>query len=169
MRELALAGALAFAAPASAAADGEAVRECFMQASAKFQVPTTVMATIALTEGCWVGFEGRNDNGSVDRGLMCINSIHDRRLAKIGITPAHLRDDACTSIAVATLFLREHFDRARALAPVAPAEAAGAALARLWADAIGRYHSATPRLKARYQGRAHGHLERLLAQSQASP
>lgn len=62
LRALGLAGALALAAPVAGASDDYAVRECFMQASAKFQEPTTVMATIALTNGCWVGYEGRNDN-----------------------------------------------------------------------------------------------------------
>lgn len=147
----------------SALAADRTLQRCLVNAASKFQVPVTVIATIAMTERCHVGFVGKNDNGSVDRGLMCINSVHDDRLARAGITPEQLRDDACTSIAVATMILREHFDAARVSTPRAPTEGHQQAAARWWADAIGRYHSKTPRFKARYQGLAHAQLERLMS------
>lgn len=158
---IAIAAACLLAPPAHAA--DRTMQNCLINAASKFQVPVTVIATIAMTERCHVGFVGKNHNGSVDRGLMCINSIHDDRLAHAGITPEQLRDDACTSIAVATMMLREHFDAARISTPRASAENHQQVTARWWADAIGRYHSKTPHFKARYQGLARSQLERLMS------
>lgn len=145
-----LAGALAAAPLAVGAADARTTR-CFLQTAQAFDIPPMVLLTVAKTEGCWNGFVGKNDNGSVDRGLMCVNSIHDSRFAAYGITAEQLRDDACVSIAAGATLLRDAYRKEGT-----------------WAGAIGRYHSATPRYKQRYQKRAAGVLRTLLAKVEAN-
>ena len=51
-----------------------------------------------------------NRNGSTDRGLFQINSIHMRELATVGIVPADLHD-VCLSSHVAALLLKRKIAR----------------------------------------------------------
>jgi hypothetical protein len=73
-----------------------------------------------------------NKNGTVDIGLMQINSIHLRRLAKIGITQESLKDPE-VNIYVAALLLGSHIRKK------------GYNL-----DAIGCYHSANSLYKSQW-------------------
>ena len=64
-----------------------------------------------------------NRNGSTDRGLFQINSIHMRELATVGIVPADLHD-VCLSSHVAALLLKRKMAR----------------FGNTW-QAVGAYHS----------------------------
>lgn len=73
-----------------------------------------------------------NKNGTVDIGLMQINTIHLRRLSKIGVTKESLKDPE-VNIYVAALLLSSHIRKR------------GYNL-----DAIGCYHSANPVYKSQW-------------------
>jgi hypothetical protein len=149
-------GLAAVALATSASAEG-LPRQCLTAAASRFKVPVPVIVTVIATEGCWVGFEGTNKNGSVDRGLMCINSVHDSRWQAFGISPQQLRDDACASITVGTFMLAESYHEARQERSAEDTEAS------LWVKAIGYYHSHDPHYRAIYEGRAAEALRRLVA------
>lgn len=74
----------------------------------------------------------RNTNGSVDIGVMGINSVHLGELAGYGIRPGHLRD-ACTNAYIGAYYLRLKIDK----------------YGNTW-RAVAAYHSETPALGAAY-------------------
>lgn len=74
----------------------------------------------------------RNLNGSIDVGVMGINSLHFAELAGYGIAPGHLRD-GCTNAYVGAYYLRKKIDK----------------YGDTW-RAVAAYHSETPELGAAY-------------------
>ena len=82
-----------------------------------YQVPLVIVAGVAKQEGGAPGVVSRpNRNGTVDIGLMQINSIWwDQRnpvnLRDFNITPERARDDACTSIVLGTWILQQNHAR----------------------------------------------------------
>lgn len=125
------------------AAPSEAVRQlqqtqhalfCLGMASRRAQLPETLLLSIAWQESRLNPRAiHRNQNGSVDKGLMQINSIHWPRLREeFGVEP-QLLFDPCVSAMFAAVLLREHIQRHG-----------------LNAKAIGHYHSATPVFRDRY-------------------
>lgn len=84
----------------------------------------------------------RNRNGSVDYGLMQINSIHLPVLAQYGISRDKLMEP-CASVFIAAWHLRQKMDK----------------YGNSWA-AVGAYHSETPALRDRYARQIIGILTR---------
>lgn len=84
-----------------------------------------------------------NPNGSIDRGLFQINSIHLPELANPGIGPEDLHD-VCLSSHVAALLLKRKM----------------AALGDTWA-AVGAYHSSIPEKRDAYAGKVRAVFERM--------
>lgn len=74
----------------------------------------------------------RNQNGSIDYGLMQINSIHLPALAHYGISSSKLMDP-CASVYIAAWHLRQKMNK----------------YGNSWA-AVGAYHSETPALRDKY-------------------
>jgi soluble lytic murein transglycosylase-like protein len=107
--------------------------DCF-DAAAKYQrVSPTVLRAIAQVESQNNPHAiNRNRNGTVDLGVMQINSIHLRELNKYGI---HRRDlmNSCKNIYTGAWLLRQKVDR----------------YGNTW-KAIGSYHSETPALRRQY-------------------
>ena len=118
----------AFASPACRA-------DCF-NAAAKYQhVNPEVLRAIAKVESRDNPHAvNRNRNGTVDFGLMQINSVHLRELNRYGI---HRRDlmNECKNIYTAAWLLRQKMDQH----------------GNTW-QAIGAYHSETPALRKQYAG-----------------
>lgn len=108
--------------------------DCFDDAAAYQHVNPTVLRAIA-----WQESHGRPDalhrnaDGSVDYGLMQINSVHRDELRRWGIEPAQLMRP-CVAVYVAAWQLRKLMLK----------------YGNTW-DAVGAYHSETPALRARYQ------------------
>jgi soluble lytic murein transglycosylase-like protein len=75
----------------------------------------------------------KNDNGSVDYGMMQINSIHLPTLARYGISSGTLMDP-CKNVYIAAWHLRQKMDKH----------------GNSW-DAVGAYHSETPELRDKYK------------------
>jgi hypothetical protein len=98
-----------------------------------YQLPPRVLPSIQAVEGGRVGLARTNTNGSQDLGVMQINTLWIRPLARHSSLPeAEVRErllhDACFNIAAAGLILRTYLH-----------EAQGDLM-----RAVGYYHSHTP-------------------------
>lgn len=107
---------------------------CFAEAASTHDVPAEVLQAIAQVESKNdPGAVNHNRNGTVDLGLMQINSSWLPKLkARFGVTKAKLLD-ACTNIHIGAWILSSNLTRYR----------------ELW-RAVGAYHSPTPRRREAY-------------------
>lgn len=104
---------------------GTSYDSIFEKAGADFGIEPSLLKRIATIESSMNPRAiNQNQNGTIDIGLMQINTIHLRRLSKIGITQESLKDPE-VNIYVAALLLSSHIRKK------------GYNL-----DAIGCYHSA---------------------------
>ncbi|KER65912.1 lytic transglycosylase [Burkholderia cepacia] len=120
-----------------------AFADCF-DAAANYQgVSAYVLRAIAWVESRGnPAAEHRNGNGSIDIGELQINSIHLRELAGFGIDAQSLRDE-CVNIYVAAWHLKKQMLKH----------------GNTW-DAVGAYHSETPKLRDAYVRRIRQTLTR---------
>ena len=122
--------ALAF----SAAIPLDAYADCFDDAGNYHQVNPTVLRAIAWQESRGIAQAiNRNRNGSIDYGMMQINSIHLRALSAYRISTEELMNP-CISVYVAAWHLQEKIRK----------------YGNTW-DAVGAYHSETPDRREKYK------------------
>lgn len=106
---------------------------CFDDAAAFHHVNANVLRAIA-----WIESHNQpaakhvNENGSIDYGVMQINSIHLRQLSRYGVDASVLMQP-CKNVYIAAWHLRNQIVR----------------YGNTWA-AVGAYHSATPALRDGY-------------------
>lgn len=124
---LALCMAALVASPAVFASD------CFEQAAAYHRVNYIILKAIA-----WQESRGRseaihvNQNGSIDYGMMQINSIHLRELSRYGLTRDSLMN-GCRNVYIGAWHLRRMMNK----------------YGNNW-NAVGAYHSETPHERDKY-------------------
>lgn len=102
--------------------------QCASRASKVTGLPVLLIWAVKRVEsgGALVGkVQNQNDNGSVDRGLMQINSIWEPWVAKFGVSPDQLHDP-CVSLLLGSVILANEI-RAHGLV-----------------EGIGRYHIGNP-------------------------
>ncbi|MGA9045227.1 lytic transglycosylase domain-containing protein [Sulfuricurvum sp.] len=105
----------------------------FDEAGKHYNIPPLLLKKIATIEsGINPKALNRNANGTLDYGLMQINSAHLRRLSKWGINEQNILDPK-VNIFVGSWLLSEHI------------KTHGFNL-----QAVGRYHSATPVYKEKW-------------------
>lgn len=105
----------------------------FDEAGKHYNIPPLLLKKIATIEsGINPRALNRNANGTLDYGLMQINSAHLRRLSKWGINEQNILDPK-VNIFVGSWLLSEHI------------KTHGFNL-----QAVGRYHSATPVYKEKW-------------------
>ncbi|MDR6935157.1 MULTISPECIES: lytic transglycosylase domain-containing protein [unclassified Luteibacter] len=110
-----------------------AFADCIDDAARYQRVDPLVLRAIAYHESRMrPATLNRNLNGSVDVGVMGINSVHFGELAGYGIRPTHLRD-GCTNAYIGAYYLRRKIDK----------------YGNTW-RAVAAYHSETPALGAAY-------------------
>lgn len=110
-----------------------AFADCFDDAASFHHVNPIILRAIAIVEsGGRPDATNSNRNGSVDYGMMQINSIHLPELARYGIGKADLYN-GCKSVYMGAWILRQSIDK----------------YGNTWA-AIGTYNSATPYYRDRY-------------------
>ncbi|AKG72623.1 invasion protein IagB [Serratia fonticola] len=81
---------------------------CWDYSAKKFGIESRLLASIAQVEsGMNPKAIGKNTNGSVDIGLMQINSNHLPKLKKMGIDSRKLEQDPCVAVLVGTSILAE--------------------------------------------------------------
>jgi hypothetical protein len=115
---------------------------CMALVANLYQLPPRVLPSIQVVEGGRVGSVAFNANGSEDLGVMQVNTVWLRSLARyIGVSTNIVRDrlirESCFNIAAAGAILRTYLNEERG------------DLMR----AVGDYHSHTPIRNAFYQNR----------------
>ncbi|NLP61067.1 lytic transglycosylase domain-containing protein [Paraburkholderia sacchari] len=107
--------------------------DCFDEAARYQKVNPLILRAIAWQESHNTPDAlHRNTNGSVDYGVMQINSIHLPTLAQYGISSSTLMQP-CKNVYIAAWHLRQKMNK----------------YGNTWA-AVGAYHSETPALRDRY-------------------
>src|ERR1041384_5244424 len=104
--------ALLFLAFASAAHAGQprTMMDCFNEAGRTYKVPPMLLQAIAWVESRYdKNANNHNTNGSVDMGVMQINSLWLDELSQYGIEQKHLYN-ACFNINVAAWILRQQIN-----------------------------------------------------------
>jgi soluble lytic murein transglycosylase-like protein len=128
---------------ALASKSAHAATDCFSAAAAYQSVNPLILRAIAWQESHDnVSAMHKNRNGSIDYGLMQINSIHLPALAQYGISSNKLMDP-CSNVYIAAWHLRRQMDK----------------YGNSWA-AVGAYHSETPALRDQYAKQIIGILRR---------
>ena|ERR1700722_16801976 len=115
---------------------------CMVLTASVYHLPPRVLPSIQAIEGGRVGLMHSNKDGSVDLGVMQINTLWISPLARFtGLPDANVRDrllnDSCFNIAAAGLIMRTYLN-----------ETKGDLL-----RAVGDYHSHTPVLNLSYQAK----------------
>ena len=113
---------------------------CMAATAAFYHLPPRVLPSIQAVEGGRPGLIQFNANGSVDLGLMQVNTLWVAPIARFARIPKttvviRLVNDACFNIAAAGWIMRIYMDEAKDDLMVA----------------IGYYHSHTPALRSAYQ------------------
>lgn len=139
-RVVLLLGSLALALPACA---------CWQEAGSRYQIAPALLYAIAQTESALnPAASHRNRDGSIDIGLMQINSAWLRDLAKHGISARDLWDP-CTNIQVGAWVLAQKIHR----------------LGMTW-EAVGAYNATTPFRRTHYAWKVYANLNRVSGQTQ---
>lgn len=123
--------AFVFVVVASAAHAGQqqprTMMDCFNEAGKMYQVPPMLLQSIAWVESRYdKNAKNHNTNGSVDMGVMQINSLWLDPLSEYGVQRKHLYN-ACYNISVAAWILRKQINE----------------VGYNW-QAVAHYHSRTP-------------------------
>ena len=124
--------ALVFIVFATAAAQAgqqqpRTMMDCFDQAGKMYKVPPMLLQAIAWVESRYdKNAKNHNTNGSVDMGVMQINSLWLEPLSEYGVETKHLYN-ACYNISVAAWILRKQINE----------------VGYNW-QAVAHYHSRTP-------------------------
>jgi soluble lytic murein transglycosylase-like protein len=106
--------ALVFVVAASAAHAGQqqprTMMDCFEEAGQMYKVPPMLLQAIAWVESRYdKNAKNHNTNGSVDMGVMQINSLWLEPLSEYGVQKKHLYN-ACYNISVAAWILRKQIN-----------------------------------------------------------
>lgn len=143
---------LTCALPASAAksgSDGRQFDRCFSTVGSYYHINPLLLRAIARTESHFnPAAINRNGDGSVDLGLMQINSQWLPTLAQAGIDAHRLLSDPCLNVAVGALILRDDIKR----------------YGVSW-KAVGAYNAASPEKRVRYAAKVVRSLRTELAQA----
>ncbi len=142
--------ALVCALPATAATagkDGHQFDRCFAAAGRYYHINPLLLRAIARTESSFDPHAiNRNTDGSMDLGLMQINSTWLPTLARAGIDAKRLLTDPCLNVAVGALILRDDIKR----------------YGISW-TAVGAYNAASPNKRVRYAAKVVRNLRTELA------
>lgn len=122
----------------------DAMADCF-DAAARYQhIDATILRAIAWQEsGGNVTAMHRNTNGTIDYGVMQINSIHLPVLSQYGVSRADLMSP-CSNVYIAAWYLHRMFVK----------------YGNTW-QAVGAYHSQTPAERDRYANAVRRRVARL--------
>ncbi|KML17768.1 hypothetical protein VL10_24000 [Leclercia adecarboxylata] len=122
-----------------------AIAWCFNLAAQEFNLDPRIIYAVAKVEsGLRPEVFHTNHNGSVDIGLMQINSVHQQELAMLGIELSELAEP-CKNTLVGAWLLRKSIDRSGG---------------ELWRG-VGLYHSSRPERSRPYVLRVKSVYERL--------
>ena len=118
--------------------------DCVVDAARASGMPVAALFAILATEGGKTGEALSNRNGTWDMGPFQVNTTHINELVMMGIAPETVLRDGRVNAYAAAWLLRKEYRRT----------------GDLW-EAIGTYHSRTPRRRDAYVRRVKANLERL--------
>lgn len=111
---------------------------CSIEAGLKYNIPIDYILPISSIENGRVGQAYKNKNGSIDYGVMQINSVYLKDLEKnynMIVTPEEVSDDSCYAFEIVAFKINQHLKNDK-----------GTILER-----VAMYHSKTPDLNKNYQ------------------
>jgi hypothetical protein len=117
---------------------------CVIEAAQKHNLPLAALFGVLAVEGGNTGEALLNTNGTWDVGPFQVNTCHVDELLAVGIRPEVLLRDGCVNAHAAAWLLRKEYKRT----------------GNIW-DAVGAYHSRTPRFRDAYIAKVKKHLDRL--------
>ncbi len=86
--------------------------DCFDLAGRDYKIDPDLLRAIAWNESTFNPHAvGKNSDGSLDIGLMQINTQHSKKLAVLGISQNHLSQDACMNIYTGAYILATSFKK----------------------------------------------------------
>ena len=118
--------------------------DCVADAARASDLPLAALIGILATENGRAGEALQNANGTWDMGPFQINTCHVNELVDMGIAPETVLRDGCANAYAAAWLLRKEYKRT----------------GNLW-EAVGAYHSRTPKYRDAYIARVKEHLARL--------
>ena len=118
--------------------------DCINHAAIVYHVPAKIILSIMKAEGGRNGMANKNKNGSIDYGVMQVNSTWLNKIGDYGFTAKDLQFDACKNVEVGAWIISQS---------LAEGETA-------WAG-VGNYHSHTLKLNQRYSTTIKDNLERI--------
>lgn len=129
--------------------DGRQFDHCFATVGSYYHINPLLLRAIARTESHFnPAAINRNTDGSVDMGLMQINSQWLPTLARAGIDARRLLTSPCLNVAVGALILRDDIKR----------------YGISW-KAVGAYNAASPTKRVRYAAKVVRNLRTELAEA----
>jgi len=118
--------------------------ECINRAAITYFVPAKVIISVLETENGKNGQAKPNKNGTIDYGVMQINSVWLKKIEHYGYNAKMIQYNPCANVAVGTWILSQRI----------------ADKQNIWSG-IGNYHSYTPNLSANYQLNVSHKLEQI--------
>lgn len=115
--------------------------DCINHAAITYHVPATVILSVIKQENGRNGLAKLNKNGTLDYGVMQINTIWLSKLASYGYAKEDLQYDACKNVEAGTWILAQ-----------------GLAEAKTAWRGIGNYNSHTEKFNRRYGENINHHL-----------
>jgi hypothetical protein len=108
--------------------------QCVYSSAQYFDIPFAALVGVLSQEAGRVGQYRNNTNGTRDNGPMQINTVWMDQIQKRGITELQIRNNGCLNVFVGAWILSQHFQN----------------IENKW-QAIGAYHSKTPKHNKKYQ------------------
>jgi len=118
--------------------------DCINHAASVYHVPASLILSIMKKENGKNGLARPNKNGTVDYGVMQINSIWLSKLSQYGYTKEDLQFDGCKNIEAGTWILAQELAKGKTA----------------W-QGIGNYHSHTMKYNQRYQASVKAHFDKI--------
>ena len=118
--------------------------DCINRSAIIYHVPATVILSVLKNENGRNGDAIKNKNGSIDYGVMQINSIWLPKIAGYGYSRDDLQYNACKNVEVGTWILSQSISKGK----------------NLWSG-IGDYHSHTPDHNRNYRNKIYKNYEKL--------
>lgn len=118
--------------------------DCINHAAVRYHVPAELILAVIKVEGGRNGSVSTNKNGSVDYGVMQINSLWLTQLKPYGYSAQDLQFNACKNVEAGTWILSQALSSGDSVR-----------------QGIGNYHSHTPQLNQKYHLRVTQLLDKI--------
>jgi soluble lytic murein transglycosylase-like protein len=119
--------------------------DCINSAAIAYHVPVKIILAVMKQEGGKNAQAVRNKNGTIDYGILQINSIWLPKIAAYGYTKEDIQYNACKNISVGVWILSKSIANGK----------------NVWSG-IGNYYSHTPGHNRYYRNNVYKHYEKII-------